>query len=99
MLSNPEKRAYLVLLDLINSYVDYLIAINNPFSVQSDVDNIVYILQFIKTYQSVDAYLAPGENVTTKPVEPIDILTKAYGNFITELGRKIPSKLVLKPSV
>jgi hypothetical protein len=58
--------------------------------VQSDVDNIVYILQFIKTYQSVDAYLAPGENVTTKLVEPIDILTKAYAKFIKDLEIKIP---------
>ena len=80
----------LVLLDLINSYVDYLIATNNPFSVQSDVDNIVYILQFIKTYQSVDAYLAPGKNVELRPVEPIDILKEAYAKFIKDLEIKIP---------
>ena len=80
----------LVLLDLINSYVDYLISNDSLFSVQSDVDNIVYILQFIKTYQSVDVYLAPGENVTTKPVEPIEILTKAYAKFIKDLEIKIP---------
>jgi hypothetical protein len=80
----------LVLLDLINSYVDYLIATNNPFSVKSDVDNIVYILQFIKTYQSVDVYLAPGKNVELRPVEPIDILKEAYAKFIKDLEIKIP---------
>ena len=81
----------LVLLDLINSYVDYLVEKNSNFSIQSNVDNIVYILQFIKIYQSVDTYLVPGKNVKMRRVEPIDIFAKAYGKLLKELEIKIPS--------
>jgi serine/threonine protein kinase len=79
----------ILLLNLLNSYIEEIVLKQDLWSLQKYVENVEFILQFIKTYLSVNAYLEPGMNVNIRSVEPIDIFNKAYNMFLSVLESKI----------